>query len=114
ADIDKLARKTAVEFAHLGVTADKAYESVAAIAKALNSTMGVTEGLVESISIMSTSLGVSATEAANFVKSLGVIGRSTAEAQKNMMHFAGALSEAAGVPLRDVMADVVSSAKSAY
>jgi hypothetical protein len=112
--IDEAARQVAFDFAHIGVTAEKAYEAVAGISKALFSSMSVTPGLVRDISILSAQLGISAEVSSEFMKNLGIAFKSTAGAKADMTFFTAALSEAAGVPLDAVMRDVNNATRNSY
>ncbi len=112
--IDAAARQVAFDFGHIGVNAEKAYEAVAGITKNLFSSMSVTPALVRDISILSAQLGISADVSSEFMKNMGIAFRSTAGAQSNMTFFTAALSEAAGVPLNQVMQDVNNATKNSY
>ena len=112
--IDSSARQIAFNFAHIGVTAEIAYQAVGGITKNLFSSMSATTAMVRDISIMSAQLGISADESAEFMKNMGIAFRSTAGAQSNMVYFTAAMSEAAGVPLGEVMKDISSATKNSY
>ena len=113
-EIDANARATAVEFAKLGVTGKDVYESVQGLSKELFTSMNASPALVKDMSILSAQLGISAEMSAQLYKNLGIVGGTTALAQKSTVMFAAALSEAAGTPLKDVMEDINTATKNSY
>ena len=113
-DLNTYARAAAVEFAHLGVNAEIAFSSISGLSKSLYGTMSVTPSMVKDMSLISASLGISADKSATFLKNLAMTAASTAEAQQSMVFFTTSMTQAAGVPLNEVMEDISSSAKNAY
>ena len=114
AGIDASARQVAFDFAHIGVSAKIAYESVIGISKGLFSSLSATTAMVRDVSILSAQLGISADMSAEFMKNMGIAFRTTAGAQSNMTFFTAKLTEAAGVPLGEIMADISNATKNSY
>lgn len=112
--IDKNARHIAINFAHVGVTFEKAYESVIAIVQTMGSLTGYSSRLVETTSIFASQLGVSAEKSTQTLKAFAQIARTTMTAQRNMLYFVGSLSQAAGTNLGEVMGDIADFAQSNY
>jgi hypothetical protein len=112
--IQQDSRDIAFNFAHVGVNAEKVIDAALSLSKTLFSTMSATKSLVTDIALMSAQLGVSAEVSSEFMKNMGMVGRTTAAAKADMIFFTAALTEAAGVPLKDIMEDVSNAAKNSY
>lgn len=85
-------------------------EALEAVAE-LNNNLGVMAAeympqVVERAAQLSQSIGISATESAQFFATLGEIGNTSLQAQQNMAGVADAAAKAAGVPLGKVIKDV--------
>ncbi len=85
-------------------------ESLEAVAE-LNNNLGVMSAeympsLATRAAELSQSIGISATESAQFFATLGEIGNTSLQAQQNMAGVADAAAKAAGVPLGKVIKDV--------
>jgi hypothetical protein len=114
AQLETMARNTALDYWKLGVTAKDAYESIKAIADSLGSTQFATQGVVDNMAIFQAQLGVAAKTSADFLKTMAMVGGSTLDGQKNMLYFAQYMSSAAGTPLDAVMQDVASASQNSY
>ena len=91
-------------------------ESLEALAE-LNNNLGVMAAeympqVVERAAQLSQSIGISATESAQFFATLGEIGNTSLQAQQNMAGVADAAAKAAGVPLGKVIKDVSGASSS--
>jgi hypothetical protein len=113
-EIDNYAREGAINMAKMSVTGKEMYEATAAIGKELFTTMNITQTMVNTTALIAAQLGVSANTSVELMKNLGLVGKSTADAQKETYLFLTALSEAAGTPLKDVMADINQASKNSY
>jgi hypothetical protein len=113
-DVYGMAKELTMNLMQVGVSAKVANASLIEVSKNLFSSQNASYDLVENISLMSAQLGVSATTSSNFLKSMSMISGTTAQAQINMSYFTQRLTEAAGVPLGDVMEDINKAAKGSY
>jgi hypothetical protein len=91
-------------------------ESLEALAE-LNNNLGVMAAeympqVVERAAQLSQSIGISATESAQFFATLGEIGNTSLQVQQNMAGVADAAAKAAGVPLGKVIKDVSGASSS--
>ena len=91
-------------------------EALEAVAE-LNNNLGVMAAeympqVVERAAQLSQSIGISATESAQFFATLGEIGNTSLQAQQNMAGVADAAAKAAGVPLGKVIKDVSGASSS--
>lgn len=112
--IDQYVRDIAFNFANIGVDAKIVYDAIYAISSGLFSSVSATKKMATDVAMMATSLGVSASTFVEFAKSMGIASRATAESQLNMGMFAAKLSQAAGIPLKEVMEDINIATKSSY
>ena len=94
------------EYAHLGLESEMVYKTQKSIALELGSSLSSTKNIVEQAALMSAQFGISEDTTVKMLKTLGQMGSTTASAQTQMVGFAGALSNAAGIPLPQVMDDV--------
>ncbi len=99
------------EYAHIGLTTENIYKSQKAVSNELGSTLSATKDIVLQAGLMATHFGISEDTTVRMLKTLGQVGRTTAEAQIKMSGFAMALSNAAGVPLPQVMDDIAKSSE---
>ena len=91
-------------------------EALEAVAE-LNNNLGVMAAeympqVVERAAQLSQSIGISATESAQFFATLGEIGNTSLQVQQNMAGVADAAAKAAGVPLGKVIKDVSGASSS--
>jgi hypothetical protein len=100
------------KYESLGVTAEDVYKTQIGFAKALGSSNLLTKDMMEEFTLMSTSLGISGEESGKISKSFAGITQSSLSSQKSAMLFAKSLSNAAKVPLSDVMKDLASLSES--
>jgi len=105
-DLRKVAEQTAIDFMHVGVNIDTAYSSILALGKEMGSVHAISSDLVKTTAVLKSQLGVSEDASAGFLRNMAAIAGSSMEAQKDMAFMAGALSNAAGVPLPAIMKDI--------
>lgn len=113
-DMEAMVRGIAIDFMGIGVTAKDAYEAIRAIADSLGSSQFATNGMVKDMAIFAAQFGISNKTSAQFLKTMGILGHTTADAQRDMLYFAQHMSAAAGVPLDAVMEDVATASESSY
>lgn len=94
------------QYANLGITTDIVYKTQKAISNELGSILYATRDLVSQVGLMSSQFGIAEETSTRFLKIIGQLGKTSAETQLHLMGFAGALSNASGVPLPQVMEDV--------
>jgi len=99
-------KEVATQFAHIGVTVEGAANAAMALANEFGGTMKISEDLIETTSILKTQLGVAEDSSAGFLRNMGALTKTTAQAQRHMVYVADALTAAAGIPLNLVMQDV--------
>lgn len=99
------------EYAHLGVTVESVYKTQKSISLELGSSAYATKEIVTQAALMSSQFGISEGTTVKMLKTLGQLGGTTAKSQTQMVGFAGALSNAAGVPLPEVMDDVAKASE---
>jgi hypothetical protein len=104
--LEKNIKILAIDLAHLGVTFEGLERATTAIGKEFNALVASNKDLVDDVAVLSAQLGIGEAESAKFLKSISGMSRSTAASQKGMIGFAKAMSNAAGVPLPEVMKDV--------
>jgi hypothetical protein len=107
-------RKSAFEFARIGVMAENIYNAIRETAIVLGTSHAATSGMAEDVAIFATNLGVAEKISVEFLKSLGQMGGTVANAQRDMMFFSQHMAAAGGVPLNDVMSDVANATKTSY
>lgn len=113
-DIDKNARSISISLSQVGVTAEHVYKAFLETAKLLGSVQFATADMARDVSLMAAQLGIAESTSVDFLKTMGMMGKTTADAQNSMLLFTAKLSEAAGTPLVDVMNDVVAATKTSY
>lgn len=113
-EIEKNVRALYFQLAQSGVQAKDLYAAFQAVAQSVGSTQFTTNAMAGDIALMSAQLGVTAGTSAEFARVMGMMGRSTMDAQKDISIFTAKLSEAAGTNLNEVMNDVSNASKSGY
>lgn len=108
------ANSLAVEMANIGVTATNFYDSMKAVAGIMGTTQFVTKDMAKDMSVMAAQVGVAELASAEFLKTMGMMGKTTMDSQRNMLFFAQHMAEAAGVPLNAIMEDVQKATQSSY
>jgi hypothetical protein len=106
--IRSMSEKLAIDFMHIGVTIDGAYNAVKALGEQMGSIHLVTTGLAKTTAVLASQLGVSEENTAGFLRNMAAISGNTLQSQQNMAFIAADMSRAAGVPLNDVMKDMAS------
>jgi len=102
------AQEIAISLMSMGVTIEGVYKSAVALSNSYGSIYIVSQELIIASSLLNAQLGVSEEISAGFFKNMAFISGTTMESQKNMAYMAGALSNAAGTNLSQVMGDVAS------
>lgn len=105
-EIRKSAERLAIDFMHVGVTIDGAYEAFRDLGQEMGSVFAVSNDLVKTTAIMKAQLGVAETSTAGFLRNMAAVSKSSMQTQQSMVYVAADLSEAAGVNLPDVMKDI--------
>lgn len=112
--IEATSRKVALHYAGIGVSAKNVYDSNIAIAEVVGNWQTATEGTVEAMAILAAQAGVVESTSAAFLKTMAMVGKSTLDAQKDMLFFTQHMAEAGNVPLNKVMEDVAAASKNSY
>jgi hypothetical protein len=112
--LEATARNIAIHYARIGVSAKNVYDSFLAIATTIGTTQATTKDMATDMSIMAAQVGVAEATSAEFLKTMGMMGKTTMDAQRDMLFFAQHMSEAGGVQLNKVMDDVASATKNSY
>ena len=107
-DIRSISERLTINLMDMGVNIEGVYSSFVELSKIMGSVHIVTTGLVKTTAILKSQLGVAEDITAGFLRNMAAISKSSLEAQTQMAFMAGSLSQAAGVPLSDVMRDVAS------
>jgi hypothetical protein len=100
------AKAVAIEFAHVGIKAKDFYDSQIAVAGVIGTTRGVTKEMGIDMSLMAAQVGVATRTSAEFLKTMGMVGKTTMAAQRDMLHFIQYASDISGTNLGEVMDDV--------
>jgi hypothetical protein len=98
--------RMAIDFMHLGVSADDAYKAFQTLGQAVGGVHNVTKSMAEDVAIVAAQLGISAEVSTAFMRNLASVSKSSMETQVNSMYIAQSMSAAAGVNLGQVMGDV--------
>jgi hypothetical protein len=99
------------QYAHLGLTVESVYKSQKAVSSELGSSLSATKDIITQASLLNAQFGISEDTTVRMLKTLAQMKGTTAAAQIQMIGFAGALSNAAGVPLPQVMEDIAKSSE---
>lgn len=102
----KTIQNIAIDYMHVGVTADSAAAAMMSLGKEMGSIRTVTKDLVKTTAILKSQLGVAEDDTAGFLKNMAAISKSTMQTQENMAYIVADLSMAAGVPLPLIMKDL--------
>jgi hypothetical protein len=101
------------ESADMGVKFEDVAHTTKALSVAFTSLVAKDKELVRNTTLLATQLGISAEESAGFLRTMGGISRTTASSNTSMIGYAKAMSNAAGVPLANVMHDVATASDEA-
>jgi hypothetical protein len=113
-ELEERAREIAFQYQAMGVSGENVYNSFKAVAETVGTTQAATNDLVKDMALMSAQLGISEKLSAEFLKSMGMVSRSTLDSQRYMLFFTQNMAQAGGVKLDDVMNDIASASKSSY
>jgi len=94
------------QFANIGVTAEIVGKSINSISNAFGNSAFASKEIVTNLSALEASFGISGDTSAKVLKSMMGISQSSAKSQVSMIGFAKEFSNAAGVPLTEVMKDL--------
>lgn len=114
ADIEQSVRNAHFDMYQTGVSAKELYGSLQAVSGAIGTWQAATAQVRDDIALMNKQLGISQDTSAEFATTMGMMGRSTMDAQKDMALFTSRLSAAAGTKLDDVMKDVAAKSETTY
>jgi len=106
ASVRQGAEHVAIKFANIGVTIDKVYKSIKSLGTEMGGIINVTDDLRDTVSILNAQLDVAEEISAGFLRNMAALSKSSMESQKSMAYLAVKMSNAAGVPLADVMGDI--------
>ena len=107
--LEKNIKEIAIDLADFGVTFESAATATSAIGKEFNALVASNKSIVKDVTMLSAQLGIAESESAKFLKSISSISGNTVSSQKGMTGFAKEMSNAAGVPLPDVMKEIAES-----
>ena len=107
--LEKNIKEIAIDLADFGVTFESAATATSAIGKEFNALVASNKSIVKDVTMLSVQLGIAEAESAKFLKSISSISGNTVSSQKGMTGFAKEMSNAAGVPLPDVMKEIAES-----
>jgi len=107
--LEKNIKEIAIDLADFGVTFESAATATSAIGKEFNALVSSNKSIVKDVTMLSAQLGIAESESAKFLKSISSISGNTVSSQKGMTGFAKEMSNAAGVPLPDVMKEIAES-----
>ena len=96
----------ATSMTRVGVNIEGVTAATIALGAELGGVHAVSKDLIETTALMKAQLGVAEETSAGFLRNLAAIGKTTAQAQRQMTYMADVLTSAAGVPLNLVMQDV--------
>lgn len=113
-DMRAIAESITLQFANVGVNIDGAYKSLSAFGSEMGGLRNVTKDLVMTGALLQSQLGVSEENTVGMLRNMAAISKSTIQSQKSMAYFAGSLSDAAGIPLNEVMGDVAKMSGTAF
>jgi flagellar hook-basal body complex protein FliE len=100
------AEQIAINFQNVGVNIKGAYEAFSSLGEAAGSVYTVTYDMVKTTALLKSQLGVSEENSAGFMRNMAAISKSTMQSQQDMSYVAADMSQAAGIPLNQVMSDV--------
>lgn len=104
--LQKTINTIAIDYMHVGVTADAAAASMMSLGREMGSIHTVTKDLVKTTAVLKSQLGIVEDDTAGFLKNMAGISKSTMQAQENIAYIAADLSMAAGVPFPLIMKDL--------
>jgi hypothetical protein len=107
--LEKNIKEIAIDLADFGVTFESAATATSVIGKEFNALVASNKSIVKDVTMLSAQLGIAESESAKFLKSISSISGNTVSSQKGMTGFAKQMSNAAGVPLPDVMKEIAES-----
>ena len=106
AGLYKIVQNVSNEFTRIGVTAEIVGKSINSISNAFGNSAFASKEIVTNLSALEASFGISGDTSAKVLKSMMGISQSSAKSQVSMIGFAKEFSNAAGVPLTEVMKDL--------
>jgi len=100
--------------AHLGVNFDDVIESTTKLGKESGNLLSVTDEMIQNVSILNKQFGILVDVSTKFLKVMASSSQQTIGAQTGILGVAKAMSNAAKVPLNDVMDDIARASASSY
>lgn len=102
----KNAERLAIEYAHIGVSAEMAYDATMALGEAMGGAQMVSFQMARNVAVMRSQFGIAEKDSVGFMQNLAAVSKSTMQAQEDSMYIAQNIASAAGVGLNTVMQDV--------
>lgn len=112
-NIEDMAKSTALNYAKLGVTIDMSSNAIKSIGDNFGLISTFTQDVIDNVSILNASLGISEKTSADMLHTLaGISEKSLKDASTGMIGFTEQLSKAAGTNLNQVMSDIATASDS--
>lgn len=112
-EIESIGRDIVRHYTDMGVTLEGTITSISEIGKSFGLSSSMSKEIVANVALFSAQLGIAERTSSLFLKNISTIsGKPVREASIGMMGFAKSMSNAAGVPLPDVMNDIATSSDS--
>jgi hypothetical protein len=111
AHVRKQVERVNVEFADMGVSIEKAYDSAKALTEEFQMTSLVTGEAVKNVALMSANLGVLEKDSASVLSTFQGLGGATEKAAFNVMKVGAGISGKVGVPFSLVMKDIANASE---
>lgn len=100
-----------VQFADMGVSIEKVYDSAKALADVFGRTTLITQEALKNVALLSANLNVVETDSASVLATFQGLGNATEEAAMNVIKVGAGISEKAGIPFSLVMKDIASASE---
>lgn len=113
-EIRKSVELTNVQFVHMGVTLDKAYESAKNLYLNFQSSKLVTGDMIRDTSLLEANLGISSKHTARFASLFSEVSKASGYTATKLVGATAALSKMAGVAPNEVMDDIANASERTY
>ncbi len=100
-----------VQFADMGVSIEKVYDSAKALADVFGRTTLITQEALKNVALLSANLNVAEADSAGVLATFQGLGNATEEAAMNVIKVGAGISEKAGIPFSLVMKDIASASE---
>lgn len=107
--ISDLSTEIYENYVAFGVTLEDVLKSTTALTKTFGQSFTLTSGIADDLALFESRLGVSAESSATFLDNLGAVAGDVKSSSTDSILFAKQISEAAGVPLNDLMKEAAES-----